>query len=196
MGITGRLQQIPLHFIAVIQDKPQLIKTVIPYYEEDDIEDLLPLLENFSVVFEQNDTVVLNLDKSWQLISYILTNSTEMVNLPFLVNAVSDEDNLPAINAILCGTPIGEESEYSTYGYVRYLLPEQVRLISAALSKFSIANIKTRFDRAILTQPNIYTVDWEDAATELEFMQEYFEQLVNYYHDAANKANAMLIYFT
>jgi len=27
-------------------------------------------------------------------------------------------------------------------------------------------------------------------------MQEYFEQLVNYYQDAANKVNGMLIYST
>jgi hypothetical protein len=82
------------------------------------------------------------------------------------------------------------------YWYTFRLFKHPLRVISAALSKFSLANIKTRFDRAILTQPNIYTVDWEDAATELEFMQEYFEQLVNYYQDAANKANAMLIYST
>lgn len=195
MSITVQLQQISLSVLEAIKENPQLVKTVISYYEENNFEALLPLLYTFPILSEQNDTLVLELDKSWHLISYILTNSTEMENLPFLVNKVLDEDNLPSINAILCGAPIGKESEYSSYGYLRYLLPEEVKTVSAALSKFSNADIRARFDRGILTQPDIYAVDWENAETEFEWMLDYLEQLVNYYQDAANKENCLLIYF-
>jgi Domain of unknown function (DUF1877) len=115
----------------------------------------------------------LSLEKSWHSLHYLLTGAV-------------GEAPPPLGNAILGGTAIGDDVGY---GPARFLTPEQVREVAEALRCFNTKHMAERFD----TMPSgeIYAPPDED---ESEDLQHYFEQLVNYYTDAAARGNAMLLW--
>jgi len=117
----------------------------------------------------------LSLEKSWHSLHYLLTGRVE-------------EAAPPLGNAILGGVPIGDDLGY---GPGRFLTPELVREVSRALSKFTPDELARRFDLDAMSAANIYACADED---ELEIAQSYFEQLVQYYADAATRGNAMLLW--
>ncbi len=117
----------------------------------------------------------LNLEKSWHVLHYLLTGKAE-------------EAPAPLGNAILGGTEIGGDLGY---GPARFLTPPQVREVAAALAPISSDDLAKRFNLEAMMAARIYPVRDE---SELELAQECFQQLSQYYADAAAAGNAMLLY--
>lgn len=117
----------------------------------------------------------LDLEKSWHVLHYLLTETAAEASPPFG-------------NAILGGQEIGDDLGY---GSARFLTPEQVRDVSRALNSVSKEDLARRFDLPAMIRANVYPVRDE---SELELAQEYFEHLSRYYADAAAAGNAMLLY--
>jgi hypothetical protein len=118
----------------------------------------------------------LSLEKYWHALHYLLTGKTEGAPPPLG-------------NAILGGEEIGEERDY---GRIRFLTPQQVRKVSEALASISRKDLAGRFNVQRMKASNvIYPCRNQE---ELNFALDYFEQLVNYYSDAASRGNAVLLY--
>ena len=117
----------------------------------------------------------LNLEKSWHVLHYLLTGKTE-------------EAPPPLGNAILGGEEIGKDLGY---GSARFLTPQQVRDVAAALASVSKEDLVRRFDLKVMIAARIYPVK---DASELELALQHFEQLSRYYAGVAASGNAMLLY--
>lgn len=118
----------------------------------------------------------LSLEKSWHALHYLLTGKTEAAPPPLG-------------NAILGGEEIGEERDY---GRVRFLTPQQVREVAEALATISKEDLLSRFDvQRMQASKVIYPCRNQE---ELDIAMQYFEQLADYYSDAAGRGNAMLLY--
>ena len=117
----------------------------------------------------------LNLEKSWHVLHYLLTGKVE-------------DAPPPLGNAILGGKEIGEDFGY---GPARFLTPQQVHEVAAALVLISKDDLSARFDLKAMKAARIYPISDE---SELELAQGYFEQLSRYYAGAAASGNAMLLW--
>jgi len=117
----------------------------------------------------------LNLEKSWHVLHYLLTGKAE-------------DAPPPLGNAILGGHEIGGDLGY---GPARFLAPNEVREVAAALAAISKDDLAARFDLDAMIAMHIYPVRDD---SELEMAQHYFEHLSRYYADAAASGDAMLLY--
>lgn len=110
----------------------------------------------------------------------------------FLVIDNSALDGLPLVNAIGAGAEIG----YSTgYGPVRYLLPNEVEEILDGLIKLSEKGFQQRYQRESEQEKPCPWIDWSEEEM-LEWMSEYYNEIVDYYRDASANQKAMLLYLT
>ena len=122
---------------------------------------------------------VLDIDKSWQGIHFLLTGDAY---------GGAEPHCLP----ILGGKEIGEEL---SYGPARYLEPEQVQAAAAVLAHTSVAELKKSYVPAKLEAAQIYpTGIWEDEGDgAFEYLAHWYESLQNFYAQAAKRGDAMLL---
>ena len=111
----------------------------------------------------------LSIEKEWQAIHYLLTGEVEF-----------DESQAdpPLSNLVFGGTPTQFEA---TYGYVRYLLPEEVKELVQALRQVSRDELRARFnargDQEIYSQANEWGEEsWEFLLGVLETTTRFFEE--------------------
>ena len=76
----------------------------------------------------------LSIEKEWQAIHYLLTGE---------VAFDESQTESPLSNVVLGGTPTEFEA---TYGYVRYLLPAEVKELAQALHQVLSEDLRSRFD--------------------------------------------------
>jgi len=122
-----------------------------------------------------NDEKRLSLEKCWHELHYLLTGT-------------AGDAPPPLGNAILGGREIGVSLGY---GPVRFLTPKEVREVAAALAEISNDELARRFDPAAIERADIYACSGEDG---LEDDLYFFEQMVQYYTDAAGQGNGVLLY--
>lgn len=121
----------------------------------------------------------LDIDKSWHAIHYMLNGSTW-------------DGEGPLALAVLGGEEIGEDVGY---GPARYLVPAQVKAISAALSLLRPQEFSAKFHPSALDAAEIYPQGWHDAGPEaLEYVVRYYGLLSSFYQSAAERGDAVLAY--
>jgi hypothetical protein len=118
------------------------------------------------------------LEKSWQHLHYLITGKL-------------DDAPPPLGNAILGGTPIGDDVGY---GPARYLTPQQVREVADALAAIPREELVRRSAAEMPLPRGIYGVDPSGQEDDLEETLEYFDELVQYYSEAAEQGNAVFLY--
>lgn len=163
---------------------------VLQELEQKKPEDYERIKPDIPLILEEGKTPGLELDKAWHTVSFLLTGYEQMGIIPFLVGENRD-DNLPSVNAIQCGT---ETECEATYGFYRYLTPNEVKEVADALANISETNLRDRYDRGFRKKPDIYSTEWTDEG--FQFALEYCKKVVNYYKDAAQKENAMLVWLS
>lgn len=121
----------------------------------------------------------IDVDKSWHGLHFILSELAK--------------DGTPELeSAILGGEPLGEDFGY---GPARVLTPPEVQVISAALSSITGEAFAAKFDPARMEAEEIYPQIWErDGSEALDFLQHFFPSLVNFYAEAAQKGNAVVLW--
>lgn len=179
---------IPVYVTNIFEELKRAALDTLEKLNKQRPEDYELIKTDIPLILEQGKAEGLNLDKAWHTVSFLLTGYPEMGIMPFLI-CVNDEDNLPSVNAVQCVT---ETKCEATYGFYRYLTSDKVKQVSEALLNFSKANLKKRFERGFEKQIDIYSTQWKEE--EFEFVLEYCDRLINYYEDAAEKGNAMLIW--
>lgn len=123
----------------------------------------------------------LDLDKAWHGIHFLLTGDAW-------------RGRPPLSSAILGGIPVSEEDV--GYGPVRYLTPDEVKRVNAALGQVSRESLVSRFSPQAFEAASIYpTGVWDrEGAAALEYALFYFDKLVAFYADASSRGDAMLLY--
>jgi hypothetical protein len=122
-----------------------------------------------------------SLEKMWQAVHFLITGQEW-------------EGDPPLSFAVLGHEEIGDDGGY---GPARYLTPEEVRSVSAALSTITTEELRRRFDPEALEAAQIYPNVWDEDPDDLfEEIESYFSELVAYYRDAASRGNAMLCAIT
>jgi hypothetical protein len=125
------------------------------------------------------DEDVLDLDKAWHAIHFLLTGS---------------EWDTPAGagEAILGGDPVGSDTGY---GPPRLLAAERVRAVAADLQDLTPDSLRARFDPAALLAAAIYPQVWDDDDFET-YLAPNFVSLRAFYLTAAERNQAVLLVIT
>lgn len=146
------------------------------------LEDSSLLEDRFYNEESEEDSCVLDIDKAWDGIIYLLTgNSIQGANL-------ADPSGLHAI--IFSGQLIDPDQDMG-YGPAHYLNPAQVEHFSTALSKETRESLFSRFKPADMH--DVYPTIWEEEGEEaFDYLFEYFQQLQNFYAEAAKEKQAVI----
>jgi hypothetical protein len=120
------------------------------------------------------------------------TNQLNQDFLPFLVIENSEWDSYPLVNAIGAGAELGYET---SYGPVRYLLTNEVEQILDGLRQLTAAGFQERYQQESQKISPLPWIDWSEEEM-LAWLTDYYNQMVNYYQDAATNQRAMLLYLT
>ncbi|MCW7537951.1 YfbM family protein [Aquabacterium sp. A7-Y] len=122
----------------------------------------------------------LDIDKTWH-------------GLHFLLTGESYGGEGPLAWAIMGGEPIGEDVGY---GPARYLEPQQVREVAAALAPITVQALNARYDPAAFEKADIYpTGIWRsEGQGAFDYLAEWYEDLVAFYARAAERGDAVLLY--
>lgn len=131
----------------------------------------------------------LALDNSWAPLHFVLTGEFPIPRQKAEELGMSwNNDSLE--NAIMGGAAT---EVASSYGPVRYLSPAEVRRIARQLDGISPAEIKARTNPQELEQEGVLPEDW-DAATAPDKLMALFSELRSFYHHAAERGDAILLY--
>ena len=120
----------------------------------------------------------LDLDKSWHGLHWLLTG--DVWGGAFPLGA-----------AILRGEDVGPDLGM---GPARFVTPEEVVRVAAALEAISEEELTRRYDPVTMTALKIYPAIWEDEGSGalVDYLLPYFRQLVRFYADAAQRGDAVL----
>jgi hypothetical protein len=122
---------------------------------------------------------VLDLDKAWHGIHFLLTGSAW-------------ETSPGAGEAVLGGDPIGDDLGY---GPARLLSAERVQLVAAGLRDVTPDDLRARFDVAALLAEAIYPQVWDDEDFAI-YLLPNFLGLQAFYVAAADEKQAVLLAIT
>jgi hypothetical protein len=120
----------------------------------------------------------LEIDEAWQGIHFLLTGRPT-------------GGRRPLADAVLGGTPIGEELGY---GPARYLDPKQVKSVAHALAKLDEEEFRSRFDAEKLRSAGIYPCSWDNGEDDIDYLADYYTQLVDFFRQVAEAGDAMLMW--
>lgn len=121
----------------------------------------------------------LDTDKTWHLTHFLLTGEAW-------------EGAEPLRNAVLGGTQIGEEDV--GYGPARYLTPAQVHETAGALTPISSQELWSRFDMQAVQAADVYPSGWEGSDQEREYVLGYFQSLKDFFVQASEANDAIIVY--
>ncbi|MFT3823573.1 MAG: YfbM family protein [Chitinophagaceae bacterium] len=143
------------------------------------------LLESFidEEIENESDSMV-DLDKSWDAINFMLTGKT--------LEEIADAE--PPLGMVLfSGQAIDEEQDLG-YGPAQYLTPEQVKEVDYVLSNISRDEFCSRYAAGTLNELGVYPESWTDEEDILTYLADNFESLKGFYADAASEDEAVISY--
>lgn len=123
----------------------------------------------------QESEELLDIDKAWHGLHYILTESAW-------------EGEEPLRSVILGGTEIGEDLGY---GPARIIDAEKVKEISKALKETSSELLKSRFNLDKMINLGIYGIGSDD---DLEWLEDAFEEIAEFYEGAASNDKSVITF--
>jgi hypothetical protein len=78
---------------------------------------------------------------------------------------------------------------------IRYLLPDEVEQVSAALAQVSQETLVANYNPKIMDERNIYPMMWEqDGDDGLDWLLQYYPDVVSFYEQAASEGKMMIMY--
>lgn len=130
---------------------------------------------------DENWPLYCDLDKAWHGIHFLLTGR-------------ADGGEEPLSWAVLGGTEFGPDVGY---GPARFLTPEQVRIVAAALQALPSSMLANRYKPAQMDAAGIYPEIWvRDGDEGLSYLLESYKQLQTFYNDAAARGDAALLWMS
>jgi hypothetical protein len=132
-----------------------------------------------SVLYDERESDIVDVDKAWHGIHFLLTGERY-------------EGAGPLAQAIMGGTPIGEEDV--GYGPARGLSPSEVKEVAAALGKLTEADFRARFDAGALRSAEIYPQIWDEGDDALDYLATNFNETKHFYETAASNQMGVVLF--
>lgn len=130
------------------------------------------------VFSEEEDGTVIEIDKSWH-------------GIHFLLNGAPWSGEGPLFNVVLGGRELGEVEV--GYGPARYLTPAEVQETNAALATVSDGELRARYNPEAFRTADIYVVNGSNPE-DLDYMMQYLSEVRQIFGQAAANGEAMLLY--
>ena len=126
-----------------------------------------------------------SLEKDWHVLHYSL-------------NATHDGGARPLADAILGGQEIPDVEGVNSFGAgssdaLRYLTAPEVRNVAAALREVEPSQLPSKLDVEHAQEKRIYLAHTLENLSDWEYLPELFGSFRDFYSDAANSGNAMLL---
>lgn len=149
-----------------------------------ELEDYLKnssLLENRIYNDETEDENLVDIDKTWDGIIFLLTGQS----LAFA------EHHL--VRVLFSGQLIDEEQDLG-YGPAHYLTPDEVAELNNEISQITIADLKLKFNPAKMTELDVYPSIWDEDDDAFDYVADGFSTLQNTFKDAAENGEAIITF--
>lgn len=120
-----------------------------------------------------------SLHKDWHVLHYALNGTAEGGNGP-LRFAVFGDQEFSGMDGV-------------DYGPARYLTPEQVKGVSAALQQVDPSSLLSKLSYEDARKKRIYLDHTLDDLSNWSYLPEFFVEFRNFYSDAAERGNGMIM---
>ena len=130
-------------------------------------------------LYEESPNDILDVDKAWHAIHYTLTGETY-------------GGDVPLANVVFGINPIGEEDV--GYGPALGTDTLTVKEIANALDKITDTDFKHKFNAKALASAEIYPQIWDEGDAALDYVVTYFNELREFYRQAAEKDLAIITF--
>jgi hypothetical protein len=161
MGMRIAYRRIPAFQLGDILDDPSLAGELV-FAEDDELLD-------------GTDPPVIDLDKMWHGIHYLL---------------VEGEEDPVAGQVVLGGQEIGDDVGF---GPVRYLVPGEVEAVAAHLDGTPFDVLVERFDPDRMNGLGVYPEIWDEDGVLDDELAPAYERLVGFYRTAAERGEVVLV---
>jgi hypothetical protein len=163
--MIGNFLRVPTKKVASLRERPERIKKVL-FPDHDDTA--------------MSDDVLLDVDKAWNGIHFLLTGDAAQGALP--------------LGFILCGEPLVDVDV--GYGPARAFDADQVRAIAAALEPLTRDELGKRFDPAQLREHSVYPGfrDGWDQPDDRDYLLDHYENLRAFVLETAEAGAGMIVY--
>jgi hypothetical protein len=134
-----------------------------------ELEDYLKdssLLENKIYDDETENENLVDIDKSWDGVIFLLTGQS----------FATAENNL--VRILFSGQLIDEEQDLG-YGPAHYLTPEQVAELNNEISTITIADLKQKFNPKKMNELEVYPTIWDEGDDAFDYVADGFLTLQN-----------------
>lgn len=131
---------------------------------------------------ESEDLNLVDIDKAWEGILFLLTGS----NLESMTHPLS--------RLLFSGQLIDEEQDLG-YGPGNYLTPEQVKEIGQEISAISEVDLRKAFDVDRMTELTIYPNSWKSEGI-FDYLAEYFTVVKEVYATATQEDQGIITFLS
>jgi hypothetical protein len=139
------------------------------------------LLENRIYSEEANDANLVDIDKAWEGIVFLLTGQ-----------CLAEADH-PLVAVLFSGQLVDENQDLG-YGPAHYLRPQQVADLNNQITAITVADLKQRFDPAKMMELGVYPEIWDDGDDAFDYLANYFNSVQQLYHQAAQNQEAIITF--
>lgn len=123
----------------------------------------------------------LDLEKCWDILSYVITGYT----------LIEIEGMHPAPSVLFAGLVIDKDMDMG-YGPAYYCSADIVKELSVLLNNISTATFTERYKRKEVSEKNIYPAAWTEEET--DYVTELFEQVKAFYEKAAQEDQSVIAF--
>ncbi len=151
---------------------------------EEYLNDSSKLDDRLNKEFEMEESNLVDIDKSWEGILFLLTGQN------------SENLDHPLSKVLFSGQIIDEDQDLG-YGPGHYLRPDQVKKLYSDIAMLSTADLQGRYDPAKMDALNIYPTGWmENGDDLLDYLLEYFENVKEVYSTASANNEALITFLS
>ncbi|MBB1575386.1 MAG: YfbM family protein [Flavobacteriaceae bacterium] len=171
MGMIMNLFRISKQEFDNFVAKPSLFEEWAETFYEDD---------------DENDERLLDIDKAWGGILYLLTGVSFICGSP--------DDEIDSLNRIFFSAQLFDENFEMGYGPAHYLTPEQVAGIYSKIAALTEADLKARYNpEAMRKDEELYpALEWDEE--HFEYLYDYFKELQVFFATATDKGEAVITF--
>jgi hypothetical protein len=190
MGISASYRRVTAEEFSGLQSYPDAAESFFGDNQdlcESDLKDQDLLTAVYAQwLAKKTDQRYFSLGKEWQALHFLLTGNADLTG---------KKQTLPALdNVVLGGTTTQFEA---SYGFVRFLSPEEVSDVAECLRRISVQELQQRFDpkafNAAEIYPNPSPGGWNQA--EIAGLWEIYPRFVEFFQQAAQERDIVLLSF-
>ncbi|GAB0155397.1 YfbM family protein [Chryseobacterium sp. Alg-005] len=139
------------------------------------------LLEDKIYDDETENENLIDIDKSWDGIIYLLTGQS----------SATAEHNL--VRVLFSGQLIDEEQDLGC-GPAHYLTPEQVAELNNEISTITITDLKQKFNSEKMTEQEVYPTIWDERYDAFDYVANGFSTLQSVFANATKNGEAIITF--